>query len=408
MKKEKTSRRICVGDFRIEDEERRAINDVLDNGRISEWKRVSEFEKLFAEYIGVKFSIAVSSGTSAILAGLYALLLDERYVNVKKGSKVITSPVTYVATVNAIVLAGFEPVFVDIDPYTFDLIPDAIENILKDGAVGDYSIILPVHLMGYPNNMKKINEIANKYGLIVFEDSAQAHGTLIDGKRTGSFSILSDFSFYIAHNIQAGEMGALTTDDERLWKLLKKIKSNGRRCDCQICIRPNGKCPRKDEEDDPRFIHEYIGYNFKAMEFQAALAIVQLKKADWIFNKRSQNVRYLNEKLATFGDMLQLPRYSEDVSYLAYPIIIKNNMLPRKKLMSFLESYGIETRPLFGCIPTQQPAFSYLREHYKDKLYNAERIGNNGFYIGCHQYLTTDDLDYIVKIFYNFMANIYG
>jgi CDP-6-deoxy-D-xylo-4-hexulose-3-dehydrase len=398
-------RRIALGDFKIGKEEKRAINEVLDNGQISEGMKVREFEKLFAEYIGTKHAIAVNSGTSALIAGMTAMIYDEN-IDANPGTNVITTPITYIATSNALVITGFNPVYVDVDLETFVITPENIKECLE--GVDDteqYSFILPVHLMGYPCDMDEINKIARNYRLQVFEDSAQAHGTVYNGKKAGALSLLSAFSFYIAHNIQAGEMGAITTDDSEIIRLIRKIKANGRMCDCPVCKRSEGKCPRlatnKDENDfDPRFTHDYIGYNFKTMEFQAAFGITQLKRADWIAKRRNENVKYLNESLEDFMDLLKLPKFDKNVSYLAYPIVIKNpNKLPRKKLRIELEKNGIETRPLYACIPTQQPAFRHLIEDYTGKLPNAEYLGKHSFYIGCHQYLEQDDLDYIAKIF---------
>ena len=404
--------KIPVGDFQIRKEEKKAVMKVLDDGRISEGKSVREFERRFAEYIGTKYSIALNSGTSALIAGLTALKYHET-VGVKAGTKIITTPVAYIATSNAIVTSGFEPVFVDIDRNTFGITPESIENHLETvDDIGQYSLILPVHLMGYPCDMDGINKIAKKYGLQTFEDSAQAHGTIYKGKKTGSLSLLSIFSFYIAHNIQAGEMGAITTDDAEIIRLIRKIKANGRMCDCPVCTRAEGKCPqisshKGDDDFDPRFTHDYIGYNFKTMEFQAALGIIQLKKADWITQKRIENVKYLNEGLEQFSDILQLPEYSENVSYLAYPLVIKRpEVISRKKLRSELEKKGIETRPLFGCIPTQQPAYGYLKKEYEGKLLNAGYIGKNAFYVGCHQYLQEKDLEYLIKIFKDVLNKI--
>lgn len=398
-------RKIHVGDFRIGEEEKKAVNDVLDSGKLSEGLRVQEFEKNFAEFIGTDYAIAVSSGTSALIAGLMALKYHKD-LNIKSDSKVITTPVTYIATSHAIVLSGFEPVYVDIDRETFGITPDNIKEHLEEiDNAEEYSLILPVHLMGYPCDMDKINKIAKEYGLQTFEDSAQAHGTIYNGRKTGSISLLSDFSFYIAHNIQAGELGAITTDDPELNRLIRKIKSNGRMCDCPVCTRATGLCPKilnyKGKDDfDPRFTHDIIGYNFKTMEFQAALGITQLKKADWIFKRRQDNVKYLNDGLEKYSHILQLPKYLKYVSYLAYPLIIRRpDIISRKKMRRDLEERGVETRPLFGSIPTQQPAFNYLRRKYDGKLPNADYIGLNGFYIGCHQYMEQDDLDYIIKTF---------
>ncbi|MCK5724879.1 MAG: DegT/DnrJ/EryC1/StrS family aminotransferase, partial [Gammaproteobacteria bacterium] len=345
---------------RIEVDEKNAIYDVLEGGRISEWKKVKEFEKTFSDYIGTKYCLAVSSGTSALIVGLLALLYDERFPKAKKGAKIITSPITYVSTVNAIILAGFEPVFVDIDKRTFTLNTEQIEKVVSKSP-DDFTGILPVHLMGYVNDMDVLNEIAQKHSLFMFEDSAQAHGSLYKGKKAGSLGLLSDFSFYIAHNIQAAEMGCVTTDDLQLYKLMKQRKSNGRLCSCEICTRNTGVCPGAAKyselgDYDPRFTFEHVSYNFKTTEFPAALAVSQVKKADLIFQRRQDNVKYLNKGLKKFEDKLYLPKFDKNVSYLAYPILLKeNSRIERKLIRDELEIRGIENRPLFGCLPTQQP-----------------------------------------------------
>jgi len=398
-------RNIQVGDLVIGKEEKKIINDVLDSGRISEWKKVKQFEEDFAQYIGTKYAIALNSGTSALIAGLLSLK-NHKKLNIKPDTKIITTPVTYIATSNAIVLSGFKPEYVDVDLETFVITPENIKVHLEQiENPSDFSVILPVHLMGFPCDMKEINKIAKKYGLVTFEDSAQAHGTVNNGKKTGSQSLLSDYSFYIAHNIQAGELGAITTDDYEIIRLIRKIKANGRFCDCPTCTRTTTGCPKmksyKGKDDfDPRFTHDIISYNFKTMEFNAAIGIVQLKKADWISKKRNENVKYLNENLENLSDILQLPPFSKDISYFAYPLVVKDTeKISRRKLRTELEKKGIETRPLFGSIPTQQPAYSYLKNEYEGKLPNADYLGLNGFYIGCHQYLTQKELDYIIKTF---------
>jgi len=402
--------KIPVGNFVIGKEERAAIKRVLDSGRISEGYFTRLFEQEWAKYIGTRFAIAMNSGTSAIIAGLLALIYDKRFPKIRPGAKVITSPVTYIATANAIKVAGLEPVFVDIDPSDFTINCDQVEKLLKKDAK-HFAAIIPVHLFGYPNDMERLNALGKRYDVAIFEDSAQAHGTLYKRKKVGSLSLLSDFSFYIAHNIQAGELGVVTTSDHELYKLIKKIKANGRMCDCIECLRYKGLCKYLKEdkiyEVDPRFHHELIGYNFKTTEFQTALALSQIKHADEIFAKRSRNVEYLNDRLAGYDDMLSLPLFSANVSYLAYPIVIKDQkMISRKILRKRLAEKGIETRSLFGCIPNQQPAFSAYHSTYRNKLPNADFVGSNGFYIGCHQYLSKKDLDYIVASFKEILDGI--
>lgn len=396
-----TQLRVRVGDFRLGPREKNAINDILDSGRLSEGPKVQEFERRWASYVGTRYAVATSSGTAALIAAMAAM----QHANDLHGPyKVITTPLTYIATSSAISNVGWEPVFVDVDPRTFVITPENIERLLAEAHDPErYALILPVHLMGYSADMHRIIEIGQRYGIKTAEDSAQAHGTIYDGQCTGSLGYFGAFSFYIAHNIQAGEMGAVTTNDAELARLIRKLKAQGRACDCDICVRAEGKCPRLngydgDDDYDPRFTHELIGYNFKTMEFQAGLGLTQLERADWIVRKRQENVRYLNEQLAPFSDILQLPVYSDQVSYLAYPMIIRHpELVSRKTLRHELEHRGIETRPLFGCIPTQQPAYAHLKSRYEGKLPNAEYLGRNAFYVGCHQYLERSDLTYLAE-----------
>ena len=401
---------IRVGDFQIGNEEINAVLEVLKSGRITEGPKVAELEKRWSEFVGTAYSVLVNSGTSALIAGLLALKYKYSLPN---GTKIITSPVTYIATVNAIVLTGFEPIFVDIDPYTFALDFEKVEEIVKKD--NNIKIVIPVHLMGYMNHMGDLIRICNDYNLVLFEDAAQAHGSVYNGKKAGSFGALSAFSFYVAHNVQAGELGAVNTDDFEIYKLIKKLKANGRMCDCKICLRDKGKCPKlpilrreyPDKDYDPRFLHDMIGYNFKTMDIQASLALVQLEKIDKIIKRRQENVKMLNQGLEKFSDIIQIPVFSREISYLAYPIIIKRpDIISRRELREKLEKKRIETRPLFGCIPTQQEAYAFLNEKYIKKLPNANYIGENGFYIGCHQYLTKDDIAYIINAFEEILKQV--
>jgi CDP-6-deoxy-D-xylo-4-hexulose-3-dehydrase len=393
--------RVKVGEFRIEPHIRRAVERVLESGRISEGGETRDFETAFASYVGMKHAVAVNSGTSALIAGLIAM--KSKRSAARTPMAVMTSPLTYIATVNSIVIAGMEPVFADVDPDTFCISVDAIEERLESKDASNVDMLLPVHLMGYVCDMTRINGIAKKHGLKVFEDSSQAHGSTYNGRRAGSMSDASSFSFYIAHNIQAGELGAFLTNDIVVARRVRKIKANGRLCDCVRCTRSEGKCPKfnmKKGSLDPRFLHDEIGFNFKTMEFPAAIARAQIEIADQIAEKRRRNVRMLNDLLEKHSDVLRLPAYSNDVSYLGYPLVIKDGRrINRERLQVQLEANGVETRPLFGCIPIHQPAYAHLKKQYRGKLKNAEFLGRNGMYIGCHQYLTEEDLRFVADAF---------
>lgn len=365
---------IRVGDLKIGNAERKAINDVLDSGRISEGEKVRQFEQEWAKYLGAKYCVLVNSGTSALICALTVLKeLTEHH-------QVITTPLTFIATINAIKLSGFYPIFVDIKMDTFGMDEIKANDYSKNG------IVMPVHLMGYPADIDLLNQ---KY---IIEDACQAHGSIYKGRKVGTIGLMGCFSFYIAHNIQVGEMGAVVTNDEGCYKLLKQIKAHGRECTCPICHRPT--CPHKDH--DPRFTHTLVGYNFKTSEFNASLGLCQLKRIDKIIKARQKNVWLLNKGLKDIKQ-LRLPIFSDKVSYIAYPLLLLSGS--RNAFCKRLEENGIETRPLFGCVPTQQPAYDYLKNSYKYKLPNAEFVGEQGFYIGCHQYLTTKDINRIIKTF---------
>jgi len=403
-------RRILVGNFVIGQAEKDAVNQVLDSGQISEGPKTEEFERKWAEFVGTKHCVATSSGTGALITVFTAL---KHLLNLNERKKVITSPLTYISDANALALTGFEPVFVDINPETFCIEPEAVSCYLEQVSDPEnYSMILPVDLMGYPVKVDAFEKIAQKYNLSVVEDAAEAHGTSYKGHICGSQAIAGIFSFYIAHNIQAGEMGAITTNNYELYQLCKKIKANGRSCACPVCTRANGVCPllqsyEGKDDFDPRFSHDLIGYNFKTMEFQSALALSQIKNVTDIIKKRRENVCMLNAGLKQFSDVLKLPYYGEDISYLAYPLVIKRpDLISRKFLRKELEENGIETRSLFGCIPTQQLAYEYLKADYKGKLPHAEYIGSNGFYIGCHQYLSKEDIDYVIMMFKKIIGKV--
>jgi len=390
--------RIRVGEFRVDQPIREAVLRVLESGRVSEGRETRAFESSFAKFVGTKHAVAVNSGTSALIAGFLALSESKA----KKPIRALTSPLTYIATANAIALTGMEPVFADVDPETLCLDQDAVEEAVENDRACSIKFLVPVHLMGYVCDMNRMNALASKHDLVVFEDSSHAHGSLYDGKRAGSMSDASSFSFYIAHNIQAGELGAVLTNDGNVARRVRTIKANGRVCDCLVCTRPQGKCPKfgKGQEWDPRFLHAEIGYNFKTMEFPAAIASAQISRAEDIAAKRRKNVRTLNDLLKNHADLLKQPRYSDDVSYLGYPLVITNpKKLNRSRLQTSLETNGVETRPLFGCIPIHQPSFAHLKKRYKGKLPNAEYLGANGFYIGCHQYLSEDDLHFVADAF---------
>lgn len=392
---------VRIGDLKLSDDEKKKFYELIDSEMFSEGKYVREFEAKWASYVNTKHSTIFNSGTSAMMAGFAALQHSEKY-NVKKSSKVITTPLTYIATVNSVVNTNLEPVFVDVrDDFNID--PEEIAKVLEESDdPSQFSIVLPVHLMGYVCDMDRINSIAKKHNLVVFEDAAEATGSLYKGRPVGSLSTLSDFSFYMAHAICAGEMGTLNTSDDELKGLADSIKANGRMDIRTVHERISQAGQFEVESDsglDPRYAAGIIGYNFKATEFQALLGLGQITQAKEIIQKRQENLKYLNEGLEKHSDVLQLPKYSKDLSYLGYTLVLKDDNIQRKKIRDELDKRKIESRPLFGSIPHHQPSFAHVRKEYEGKLPKANFLGSRGFYVGVHQYLTQDQLDHVIKSF---------
>ena len=379
--------RIPIGDFPLGAEEREAIQRVVDSGRISEGPEVRAFEDEFADWLGAKHCVVVSSGTAALMVGLRALVLCGRYPTLTEGARVLTPALTFAATANAVQLAGFRLLFGDVDPQSMCLTRQAVRDEFS-------CIVLPVHLMGYSADMHGIREEAGQ--AVVIEDAAEAHGTRYGQKRVGTLGAWGAFSFYIAHTIQAGEMGALVTDDPTIATAARRLKAHGRLCPCRKCVRAQGKCPHL-VDGDPRFTHLYPGYNFKAMEFQAALARVQLEHVEENIERRAGNELRLWEGLEELeSEMLIEPHYIQAGSVLmAYPVVLTRKGI-RNRVLFELEGRGVECRPLFGCLPTQQPAFA--QHHQASGSFPvAEHLGADGFYVGCHQYLSEGQIDDVAR-----------
>ena len=200
----------------ISDEEIDEVVKVLKSGFIAQGPKVAEFEEKFAEYIGVDYAVATTSGTTALHLALMAL-------GIEKGDEVITTPFSFAATANSILFIGAKPVFVDIDPETYNLDPDKINNAITDKT----KAIMPVHLYGQPADMDPIRKIGEENELWIIEDAAQAHGAQYHGQMAGSFGEIACFSFYPTKNMTTGEGGMITTDNEELAETARMLRSHG-------------------------------------------------------------------------------------------------------------------------------------------------------------------------------------
>lgn len=396
--------KIPFGTISLPKKSQKLIKEILKTKRISSGKFVRIFEDNFAKLLQVKAAVAVSSGADAVALAL-AVLYD---YGAQRGDEVIVPALSFVATGNAVLQAGFQPAFVDINVETLNLDPDLIEAAINKKT----RAIVPVHLMGKPADMKRIKAIAKKHGLYVIEDAAEAHGASYRGKPAGSLGDLGAFSLYIAHIITTGEGGIVTTNSEKYAEILRSLRSHGRACKCKQCsLNTTSKyCSKRfrgENGEDIRFVFERIGYSCKMNELEAAIGIGNLENYYEILAKRRRNLLYVLERFEQFAPHLTTIQEEswEQIGPHAIPIIIqKGAPFTRMELTNYLEKHGIETRTLFASMPTQCVGFKYLG--YKlGEFPHAEYIGKNGIHIGVHQDLNLGHMNYILKTLKQFLKN---
>lgn len=398
----KEALKVPFGTISITDRAKELIQEIIDARRISSGKYVRLFEDKFAELLGVRSAVAVSSGTDADIMAL-AVFHD---FGAQRGDEVIVPALSFVATGNAVIHAGYKPVFVDINRDTLNIDPSQIEDAITERT----RIIMPVHLMGKPADMDEINRIAKKYGLFVVEDAAEAHGALYKGKPVGTLSDMGAFSLYIAHIITTGEGGIVTTDNEEYAEIVRSLRSHGRACKCKVCTInvASSFCKKRfqgDTGEDRRFFFERIGYSCKMNELEAAIGIGSLEMYHDIVDKRRENLLYFLSKFEQFHPYLSTIKEDawERIGPHAIPIVVQEDAsFTREQLASYLEERGIETRTLFASMPTQCPGFAFLG-YTLGQFPNAEYVGRNGIHIGIHQDLSIEHMDYVIDVLREFL-----
>jgi len=393
--------KVPFGTITINQRTKDLVNDALNSGRVSSGKYVSQFEESFARLVDAKEAVALSSGTDADILAL-ATLYD---FGAQRGDEVIVPALSFVATGNAVLHAGFKPVFVDVDYKTLNIDPEKIEAAITKKT----RAIMPVHLMGKPAKMDVIMDIARRHNLFVIEDAAEAHGAEYKGKKVGEFGDMAAYSLYIAHIITTVEGGVVTTNREDLAEILRSLRCHGRACKCKTCVvnTEDGYCEKRFAQNkDIRFIFERVGYSSKMNELEAAVGIASLEMYNDIIEKRHYNLIAMIERLKEFGEYLDTIEEAKDerIGPHAFPMIVKEGApFTRNEFVIYLDKNGIDTRDLFSSMPTQCSGFKYLG--YKlGEFPVAEFIGNNGLHIGVHQDLGQEHIDYVFETIKNFLG----
>lgn len=396
--------KIGVGYAYVSDIEKKYVNEALDAGRLSQGDMVNKFERLFASFHEEKYGIACNSGTSALHIGLEAMKEKYGWMNCgEKTYKVLVPAITFIATSNACIHAGLEPVFVDVDPVSYNMDPSKIEEKIDNDTVA----IIPVHTFGQPCEMDEIVRIARKYNLKIMEDCAEGHFATYKGKKVGSFSDIAAYSTYVAHTITTGIGGVITTNSRELMEISRSLIAHGRACTCEKCLAsdPTKVCPLRMKTDiDKRFMMVRMGYSYRIGELEGALGLGQLENKEYIMKARKENAKYLTSILEKVEEYIQLPRFPEyiDHSFMMYPIVIKKGAsFTRDEIIHYLEGKNIETRPMLPllCQPIYKELFGDIESQYPV----AEWINHCGFYVGCHHGLDKEQLSFLADTICNFV-----
>ena len=305
----------------IDDDDINEVVKVLKSDWITTGPKIKEFEDALCSYIGCRHCVVVNSGTSALDIAVQALELP-------KGSEVITTPFTFVATSNAIIYNGLKPVFADICSDTFNIDPEDIRRKITK----DTKAIIYVDYAGQPCDIKAIREIADEFDLYIIEDASHAIGAEYEGKKVGNFADLTIFSFHPVKHITTGEGGAVVTDDEGLYERLALLRSHGIDKDVQDRYGPDASWA---------YDMKYLGRNYRITDFQAALGISQLKKLDGFIDKRNELVLRYQELLGDVDDVA-LPVVKGNVRHAWHLFtILLDESIDRDEFFKYMRSANI-------------------------------------------------------------------
>ena len=312
------------------DDEMSEIKKVINNGWVTEGPTTKRFEEKFAESIGTKHAIATNSGTSA----LHMLIIA---MNITDGMKVAVPSFTFISSASCILFERGEPVFVEVDPFTFNMDPTHLDFILKNN---DIKAVIVVDLFGHPANYNKILSIVNEYQIPIIEDSAEAHLASLDRKNCGTFGKAGIFSFYPTKNMTTGEGGMITTNDDELATVCRKIKNHGR-----LTV----------NED-----HDILGYTFRMSDILAAVGLAQLKKLDRNIERRRENASILSQAFKGIDEIIS-PTEEENARHVYMNYVIRLDLtklkVSRDYFVQALNAEKINSKVYFHPPVHLQPLF---------------------------------------------------
>ncbi|NME97470.1 DegT/DnrJ/EryC1/StrS family aminotransferase [Aneurinibacillus aneurinilyticus] len=364
---EQTMRKVSLLDLTaqyedIKPEIKQAVDNVLESGNYIMGPFVKSFEQAMAEYCGTKYAIGVANGTDALLLTLDAL-------GVGAGDEVITTPFTFFASAEVISQLGATPVFVDIDPSTYNMDPAKLEAAITPRT----KAIMPVHIFGQPVDMDEILEIANKHNVSVVEDACQAIGSKYKGQRIGSLGTAGCFSFFPTKNLGGyGDGGIVVTNDEELARKIQILRVHG---------------------SNPKYYHSVIGYNSRLDALQAAMLQVKLKYIDQWNQQRRDKAAIYTEALKDLS--ITLPRVKENREAVFHLYIIQTKY--RDELMDYLKEHGIASGVYYPVPLHKQEVYSNLG-YEAGSLAESEKASLGTMALPLYPELSMDDQEYVISV----------
>ncbi|MEK7125814.1 MAG: DegT/DnrJ/EryC1/StrS family aminotransferase [Patescibacteria group bacterium] len=349
--------------------EEQAATEVLRSGILSIGSKVREFEKQFAKKIGTKYACAVSSGT----AGLHLTMIA---AGIGPGDEVITTPFSFIASANCIIYVGAKPVFVDIDPQTYNIDPQKIEAKITKRT----KAIVVVHIFGQSADMESIMAIAKKYKLKIIEDACESIAAQYQGKRTGTFGESAVFAFYPNKQMTTGEGGMIATDSKKIYELCCSLRNQGR------------------SENMQWLDHQLLGYNYRLDEMSAAIGLVQLKKLDSMIKERQKIAAWYSAGFAKHKAIIQAPVIAagNTHTWFVYVVKILPGNIKRDKIIELLAKERIAAKPYLPSIHLfdfYKKQFNYREGDYRVAENMSQKSLALPFYLG----LKKSDISYIIS-----------
>lgn len=374
--------KIPYGRQHINDEDIKAVSEILRSDFLTQGPNIAEFENKFAEYVGASYAVACSNGTAAL--HLSAMALD-----VKPGDRWITSPNTFIASANCIRYCGGEIEFVDIDPTKFILDLDKLQSKLERAPKGTFKGVIPVDFAGYPNNLERLKRIADEYDLKIIEDACHAPGGYFRDSQglsqfcgNGNFADLAIFSFHPVKHIACGEGGMVTTNNEKLYKRLLNLRTHGIQQDKNLQIENHGGWYHEMQE---------LGYNYRLTNIQAALGISQLDRANEGLKKRNEiAIRY--DKAFENNNNIQVPYREQNIFHAFHLYVIQSKN--RDSLYTFLREQNIFVQIHY--IPVHLQPYYKQFGWKKGDLPNSESYYELCMSLPMYPTLTEEEQQYVI------------